>query len=43
MKAFEINGLYYKKAVVATILVDLMKKKELRRLGEKRNFQYVTT
>jgi len=41
MKALEANGLYYKKPVVATVLVYLIKKKELRRLGPKGNFQYV--
>jgi hypothetical protein len=41
MQALEANGLYYKKPVVATILVQLIKKKELRRLGMKGNFQYV--
>jgi hypothetical protein len=41
MNALEANGLYYKTAVVAKVLVDLIKKKETRRLGTKRNFQYV--
>jgi hypothetical protein len=41
MQALEANGLYYKKAVVAKVLVDLIKKKELRRLGVKGTFQYV--
>jgi hypothetical protein len=41
MNALEANGLYYKTAVVATVLVDLIKKKEIRRLGTRRNFQYV--
>ena len=41
MKALEANGLYYKKPVVAKVLVDLIKKKELRRLGSKGNFLYV--
>jgi len=41
MQALEANGLYYKKPVVATVLVQLIKKKELRRLGTKGNFQYV--
>src|SRR3972149_9152504 len=38
MKALEANGLYYKKAVVAKVLVDLIKKKELRRIGNKGSF-----
>jgi hypothetical protein len=41
MQALEANGLYYKKPVVAKVLVDLIKKKELRRLGTKGTFQYV--
>jgi hypothetical protein len=41
MKALEANGLYYKKAVVAKVLVDLIKKKELRRIGSKGSFEYV--
>ena len=43
MQALEANGLYYKKPVVAKILVDLIKKKELRRLGTKGTFQYVAS
>lgn len=43
MKALEANGLYYKKPVVAKVLVDLIKKKELRRLGAKGTYQYVAT
>ena len=43
MKALEANGLYYKKAVVAKVLVDLIKRKELRRLGTRGNYQYVKT
>jgi len=41
MQALEANGLYYKKPVVAKVLVDLIKKKELRRRGSKGSFQYV--
>jgi hypothetical protein len=41
MGALEANGLYYKKPVVAKVLVDLIKKKEIRRLGSKGNYQYV--
>lgn len=41
MSALETNGLYYKKAAVATTLVTLMKKKELRRLGTRGSYQYV--
>jgi hypothetical protein len=43
MQALEANGLYYKKPVVAKVLVDLIKKKELRRLGTKGSYQYVAT
>jgi hypothetical protein len=43
MDALEANGLYYKKPVVAKVLVDLIKKKEIRRLGARGNFQYVAT
>jgi hypothetical protein len=43
MQALEANGLYYKKAVVAKVLVDLIKKKELRRIGSKGSFQYVAS
>jgi hypothetical protein len=43
MQALEANGLYYKKPVVAKVLVDLIKKKELRRLGTKGSFQYVAS
>jgi len=41
MTALETNGLYYKKAAVATTLVYLVKSKILRRLGTRGNFQYV--
>jgi len=41
MDALEANGLYYQKPVVAKVLVDLIKKKELRRIGSKGSFQYV--
>jgi len=41
MNALEANGLYYKTAVVAKVLVDLIKKKEIRRLGARRNYRYV--
>lgn len=41
MTALETNGLYYKKAAVATTLVYLVKSKTLRRLGTRGNFQYV--
>lgn len=43
MNALEANGLYYKKAVVAKVLVDLIKRKELRRLGKRGSYQYVAT
>ncbi len=41
MKALEANGLYYQKPVVANVLVDLIQKKEIRRLGSRGNFEYV--
>ncbi|MCW4014900.1 MAG: hypothetical protein NWF06_00870 [Candidatus Bathyarchaeota archaeon] len=41
MNALEANGVYYKKPVVAKVLVDLIKKKELRRLGSRGSYQYV--
>ena len=41
MTALETNGLYYKKAAVATSLVHLVKNGTLRRLGSRGNFQYV--
>ena len=41
MNALETNGLYYKKPVVAKVLVDLVKKKEIRRLGSRGNYRYV--
>lgn len=43
MQALEANGLYYQKAVVARVLVDLIKKKELHRIGSKGSFQYVAS
>jgi len=41
MTALETNGLYYKKAAVATTLVYLVKNGTLRRLGSRGSFQYV--
>jgi len=41
MRALEANGLYYQKPVVAKVLVDLIKKKEIRRLGSRGTFEYV--
>jgi hypothetical protein len=41
MNALEANGLYYKTAGVAKALVDLVKRKEIRRLGTRGNYQYV--
>lgn len=41
MGALEANGLYYKKAVVSRILVNLIQKKELRRLGSRGHYRYV--
>jgi len=43
MQALEANGLYYQKPIVAKILVDLIKKKELHRIGSKGSFQYVAS
>lgn len=41
MTALETNAIYYKKAAVATVLVNLVKKGTLRRLGSRGNFTYV--
>jgi hypothetical protein len=41
MTALETNAIYYKKAAVATVLVALVKKGTLRRLGSRGNFAYV--
>lgn len=43
MGVLETNGLYYRKAAVAKILVDLTKNRQVRRLGSRGNFQYVAT
>jgi len=41
MTALETNAIYYKKAAVATVLVQLVKKNILRRLGTRGSFTYV--
>ena len=41
MNVLEVNGLYYKKAAVATQLVRMMRRKELRRFGTRGNYKYV--
>lgn len=41
MTALETNAIYYKKAAVATVLVTLVKRGTLRRLGSRGNFTYV--
>lgn len=43
MDALQANGLYYRKAAVAKILVDLIKDKQLRRIGSRGSFQYVAS
>lgn len=43
MEVLEINGLYYKKAAVATQLVYMMRKQEVRRFGKRRSYKYVAT
>ena len=43
MEVLELNGLYYRKSAVAKILTDLMKRKEIRRLGTRGNFKYVSS
>ena len=43
MGILQLNGLYYRKSAVAKILTDLMKKKEVRRLGSRGSFKYVST
>lgn len=43
MQALEANGLYYQKPVVAKVLVDLIKKKELHRIGSKGSYKYVAS
>ncbi len=42
MNVLEVNGLYYKKAAVATQLVRMMRKKEVRRFGTRGNYKYVS-
>lgn len=39
--ALETNGIYHKKAAIATTLVTLMKKGKLRRLGVRGSYKYV--
>ena len=39
--ALETNAIYYKPAAIASALVHLVKKGELRRLGKRGNFKYV--
>lgn len=39
--ALETNGIYHKKAAIATTLVTLMKRGKLRRLGTRRSYKYV--
>lgn len=41
MTVLEVNGLYYKKAAVATQLVRMMRKKEVRRFGVRGSYKYV--
>lgn len=41
MNVLEVNGLYYKKSAVATQLVHMMRKRELRRFGKKGSYKYV--
>ena len=41
MTALETNAIYHKKATVATVLVSLVKKGKLRRLGTRGSFTYV--
>ena len=41
MTALETNAIYHKKATVATVLVQLVKKGKLRRLGTRGSFTYV--
>jgi hypothetical protein len=41
MTALETNAIYYKKSAVATVLVLLVKKGTLRRLGTRGSFTYV--
>ena len=41
MTALETSAIYYKKAAVATVLVQLVKKNILRRLGTRGSFTYV--
>ena len=41
MNVLEVNGLYYKKAAVATQLVRMMRKKEVRRFGIRGSYKYV--
>lgn len=41
MNVLEVNGLYYKKAAVATQLVHMMRRQEIRRFGSRRKYQYV--
>jgi hypothetical protein len=43
MNVLEVNGLYYKKAAVATQLVRMMRKKEVRRFGARGSYKYVST
>ena len=43
MEVLELNGLYYRKSAVAKILTDLMKRKEIRRLGSRGSFKYVSS
>lgn len=41
MNVLEVNGLYYKKAAVATQLVRMMRKREVRRFGTRGSYKYV--
>lgn len=43
MEVLEINGLYYKKAAVATQLVRIMRRQEIRRFGTRGSYKYVAT
>lgn len=43
MEVLEVNGLYYRKSAVAKILTDLMKNREIRRLGSRGKFKYVSS
>lgn len=41
MNVLEVNGLYYRKSAVATQLVYMMRRKEIRRFGKRGSYKYV--